>query len=126
MLLSDSSAKGFPGSVAQVVPPFVSIPNTVQAAQIHVMPTMRAFGFRQAAKSPFLTAVKTGDILLERSRFCAFIVEARLEFHVPEPSILKSIELLIYTLVCSTEFHFQALDFCDVLYHRSRVRGRHV
>jgi hypothetical protein len=78
------------------------------------MATMRAFCFREAAKLAFLAAVEPSNALFERSSLCAFIVQTHFEFHVPVPSMLKSIKLLVYALVRSTEFPFQALNFRDV------------
>jgi hypothetical protein len=111
-----------PSSVAQFILPFISISNAVQAAQVDVLPTTGTFRFRQAVKSAFLAAVEPRNILLQRSSLCTFIVEAHLELHIPEPSILKSIKLFIYALVRPTELLFQALDLRNVWCYRS-VRG---
>jgi hypothetical protein len=90
------------------------------------MATMGAFCPPQAVESAFLAAIEPSDISLECSRLYAFIVEAHLKFHVPEPSVLEPIKLFINTLIRSSEFPLQALDFCDVWFNRRRVRGRHV
>jgi hypothetical protein len=107
VLLNESSAGAFRAQSRQViVPPFVSIYNTVQAAEVHMMTAMGAFCFSQTAESAFLAAVEPSNIFLKRSSLGTFVVEAHLKFHVPEPSILKPIELFIYVIVRSTEFPF--------------------
>jgi hypothetical protein len=79
-----------------------------------MMATMGAFCFCETAETAFFAAVEPTNISLEHSSLCAFIVESHLEFHVPEPSMLKPIELLVYAIVRATEFPFQSLDFRNV------------
>ena len=79
-----------------------------------MMATMGAFCFCETAESAFLAAVEPTNVSLKRSSLCAFIVQPHLEFHVPEPSMLKPIELLVYAIVRTTEFLFQSLDFRNV------------
>src|ERR1700679_4350257 len=73
-----------------------------QGAQVYDLPTTGTFRFRQATESAFLVAVELRNIFLEHGSLSTFVVEAHLEFHVPETGILQSIELFIYALVCPT------------------------
>jgi hypothetical protein len=90
----------------QVISPFISISNAAQAAQVYDLSTTGTFRFRQATETTFLTAVQPRNIFLEHGSLCPFVVEAHLEFHVPETSILQPIELFIYALVRTTELPF--------------------
>jgi hypothetical protein len=108
----------FPNSVVRFIAPFISISNAIQAAQVYDLSTTGAFRFCQATESAFLTAVEPRDISLQRRSLCTFVVEAHLEFHVPEPGILKSIEFFIYALVRPTELSFQTLDFRNIWCYR--------
>jgi hypothetical protein len=90
----------------QVISPFVSIPNAAEAAQVHDLSTTGTFRFRQATESAFLAAVEPRNIFLKRDVLCPLVIEAHLEFHVPETGILQSIEFFIYALVRPTELPF--------------------
>jgi hypothetical protein len=90
----------------QVISPFISISNAAQAAQVYDLPTTGTFRFRQATETAFLAAVEPRNILLKSGSLCPFVVEAHLEFHIPETGILQSIELFIYALVRPTELPF--------------------
>jgi hypothetical protein len=84
----------------------ISISNAAETAQVHDLPTTGTFRFRQATQSAILAAVEPRNIFLERDGLCPFVIEAHLEFHVPETGILQSIELFIYALVRPTELPF--------------------
>lgn len=78
----------FPGSVVQVISPFVPFSNAAQAAQVHDLSTTGTFRFRQATEPAFLAAVEPCNILLKRGSLCSFVVETHLKFNVPETGIL--------------------------------------
>jgi hypothetical protein len=90
----------------QVISPFVPVSNATQAAQVYDLSTTGTFRFRQATEPAFLAAVEPCNIFLKRGRLCPFVIEAHLEFHVPETGILQSIKLFIYALVRPTELPF--------------------